>query len=71
MESKINYTNHATTAKNEPHQPHGEQDARRNPYQPQRPDGMLDLPDRPRTGSPVPWLTSIHATNGPLGGSGD
>ena len=64
MESKINYTNHATTAKNEPHQPHGEQDARRNPYQPQRPDGMLDLPDRPRTGSPVPWLTSIHATNG-------
>jgi SAM-dependent methyltransferase len=70
METMTKYTNHPTKTRKESRQEPAERDSRRNPNRPQPPDGMLDLPDRPRTGSPVPWLTSIHATNG-RGGYGD
>jgi len=56
--------NFPTAPKRQPRRPPEERDLGQNPYQPRPPDEMLDLPDRPRTGSPVPWLTSIHATNG-------
>jgi len=58
------YTNQAVKANNETERTRKQRDARQNPHQPKRPDGMLDIPDSPRTGSPVPWLTTIHATNG-------
>ncbi len=65
MESMTKYINHIeNVAKNGSRGEHAQHDPRRNPRHPQCPEGMLDLPDRPRTGSPVPWLTSVHATNG-------
>ena len=64
LEPTIKHTNPAKTAKDSPRGERGERDPRQNRNGLQCPDGMLDLPARPRTGSPVPWLTSIHATNG-------